>query len=94
MKKPNKKNEQKPVNQKQKSVAPKNKKQPLKENKSLAPKAVESKVDVKKSMIQKIEEKMSVKKNDTKLDISKVVDKVLVVFIALQVLGLVYLLVK
>ena len=89
MKKPNKKNEQKP-----KSVTPKNKKQPVKENKSLAPKAVESKVDVKKSMIQKIEEKMSVKKNDTKLDISKVVDKVLVVFIALQVLGLVYLLVK
>jgi hypothetical protein len=93
MKKPNKKNETKPLDQKQKPMVPKNKKQPSKD-KSLAPKAVESKVDVKKSMIQKIEEKMSVKKSDTKLDLSKVIDKVLVVFIALQVLGLVYLLVK
>jgi hypothetical protein len=94
MKKPNKKNETKPLDQKQKPMVPKTRKQPAKENESLAPKAVESKVDAKKSMIQKIEEKMSVKKSDTKLDLSKVVDKVLVVFIALQVLGLVYLLVK
>jgi len=94
MKKPNKKNETKPLDQKQKPMVPKNKKQPAKENKSLAPKAIESKNDVKKSMIQKIEEKMLEKKSDVKLDLSKIVDKVLVVFIAVQVVGLVYLLVK
>jgi hypothetical protein len=96
MKKPNKNNEQKTANQKQqKPVVSKNKKQPTKQNqKSLAPKVVESKEDVKKSMIQKIEEKMSVKKKDVNLDLSNVVDKVLIVFIVLQVAGLIYLLVK
>jgi hypothetical protein len=37
---------------------------------------------------------MSLKKSDAKLDLSKVVDKVLIVFIVIQVIGLVYLLVK
>lgn len=88
MKKPSQKNEQKSMGQK--PVVPKNKK-PTKE-KSVAPKTIKSKEGVKKSIIQKIEEKMAVK--SVSADLSKVVDKVLIVFIVLQVLGLIYLLAK